>query len=267
MSASARDDIITAQAAIEGYLEAVACKGISLSVRRNFDTYAAIRRRHGDHHLNQAFDPQSVQIGDGDFWVLAENDEGEAVSTYCLRIFLVEDFFSLIRSQALWYGNGPIAVDPTFIVDCEIPPFGGHVAHGGGLWIRRDYRGASKLASLMPRFARAVALRNWPVDHDSAMIRNEPCDTSHLADRKATFMGTRTYGFARVHRLVQGWFPPEGRDALIHLCHSTRAEAMASLRVPLSTAGAKPRVFQFPDFARLSARKVGLRVGRLRAAG
>ena len=220
------------QLAIEGSIVALLEARLSLRVRRNFEAYAAVRRTHGDIHLNQAFDPRETRFGQDDFWLLAENYKGEPIATYCLRRFLVEDFYALIRSQALWFSDRPHLVDPRFIVECAIPPFGGEVSHGGGLWVREDYRGCSRLAIVMPRFARAIALRSRPFDHDSAMIRNDPRDGAKVADRKAAFMGKRIYGFARVHRLVDGWFPPETREAIIYLCHSTRAEAMDSLVVP-----------------------------------
>jgi hypothetical protein len=220
------------QVAIEGSIAALLEARISLRVRRNFETYAAIRRTHGDIHLNQAFDPRETRFGHDDFWMLAENYKGEPIATYCLRRFLVEDFYALIRSQALWFSNRLHLVDPRFNVECAIPPFGGEVSHGGGLWVREDYRGCSRLAIIMPRFARATALRSRPFDHDSGMIRNHPQDGAKVADRKAAFMGKRIYGFARVHRFVDGWFPPEAREAIVYLCHSTRAEAIDSLVVP-----------------------------------
>jgi hypothetical protein len=217
------------QRAIEDTIAALGEAGISLHVRRNFETYAAIRRAYGETHLNQAFDPDEVRLSPDDFWLLAENYKGEAIATYCVRRCLVDDFFSLIRSQALWFSNKPQLIHGDFIVECAIPPFGGEVSHGGGLWVRQDYRGCSRLATLIPRFARAIALRMRPFDHDTGMIRNDPRERSDVADRKASFMGKYVYGFARVHSLVNGWFPPEARRAVIHLCHSTRAEAVASL--------------------------------------
>jgi hypothetical protein len=220
------------QHAIDGYIATLGAAGISLRVRRNFEAYIAIRHHHGDIHLNQAFDPKCVRFGPYDFWLLAESLTGEPLATYCSRRFLVDNFFDLIRSQALWFGNGPRLVDLRFVVECEIPPFGGEVAHGGGLWVREDHRGSSHLAAILPRFARAIALRNRPLDYDSGMIRNDPRDPPKLADRKATFMGIRSYGFGRVRRFVDGWFPPEGRDAIMHLCHSTRAEIVDSLTSP-----------------------------------
>ena len=203
--------------------------GISFHRRNDFDAYRLIRRAHGDIHLNQAFDVQHVKFGAGDFWLLAENENKEPIATYCLRRFAVDDFYDLIRSLTLWFSEPPRPADPRFVVECRIPPFGGEVVHGGGLWIRSDYRGCSRLAEVMPRLARAVALLGQPFDHDTAMIRNEPGERANVAGRKAAYMGTRVYGFARVDRFVDGWFPPEEREAVMHLCHATRAEAIASL--------------------------------------
>jgi hypothetical protein len=110
----------------------VAQTGISIKRRHDFASYTAIRRAHGDRHLNQAFDPLHVTFGKDDFWLLAENERGEEIATYCLRRFIVRDFFDLIRSLALWFSPPPRQVDPRFAIDCAIPPFGGEVIHGGG---------------------------------------------------------------------------------------------------------------------------------------
>ncbi len=222
------------QRAIDGYVEALAAIRISLNVRRNFRDYAAIRHAHGDVRLNQAFDPVFTRFGADDFWLLAQNRAGDPIATYCVRRFIVDDFYSLIRSQALWFG-APRAVDPRFVVECEIPSFGGEVTHAGGLWVREDYRGASReprLSTVMSRLSCAIALQNRPFDHDSAMIRIDPRDPAEVADRKAVSLGVRAYGFARACRFVNGWFPPERREGVMHLCHSTRAEAVASLVTP-----------------------------------
>ena len=211
------------------FFERLAENGIFVDQRDDFDRYAAIRHQHGDQNLNQAFDPQHVKFNRDDFWLLAQNGRGEAIATYCLRRLMVGDFFELIRSLALWSCTSRHPPDPRFVVACEIPPFGGEVVHCGGLWIRNDYRGFARLAVVMPHLARALALRQRPFDHDSAMIRDNPGDRAEMAERKAVFMGQKVYGFARVHRFVDGWFPPEGRNATVHLCHLTRAEAVASL--------------------------------------
>ena len=242
MDLSTSHEVGPVQLTIDESVASLGEAGISLHVRRSFRTYAKIRRTHGDDHLNQAFDPRETCFGDDDFWLLAENHRGDPIATYCLRRLDVEDFYALIRSQALWFSSRSHLVDPRFVVECAIPPFGGEVAHGGGLWVREDYRGYSRLASILPRFARAVALRGRPFDHDSGMIRSDPQDCLEVADRKAAFMGRRIYGFARVHRLVHGWFPPEAREATIYLCHSTRAEAVGSLVLPRVTVQGLPHL-------------------------
>ncbi len=240
MNLLSADESTRIQQAIDAYITALATAGVSLRVRRNFGAYAAIRHAHGDTHLNQAFDPAFTRLGPDDFWLLAQNSGGDPIATYCVRRLIVDNFYDLIQSQALWFGDR-LPVEPRFIVDCAIPAFGGEVAHAGGLWVREDYRGASRrprLSTVMSRLSCALALRSRPFDHDSAMIRIDPRDPPEVADCKASSLGVGAYRFARVCRFVDGWFPPEGRDAVMHLCHSTRDEAVASLATSPSDVAA-----------------------------
>ena len=43
-----------------------------------------------------------------------------------------------------------------------------------------------------------------------------------------------------MHRFVNGWFPPEARNAVMHLCHATRTEALASLFAVRAKSAALP---------------------------
>jgi hypothetical protein len=228
------------QLAIEQYVEGLAAIGLAVRVRRDFDNYVTMRHAQGDTHLNQAFDPAFTCFNSDDFWLLAQNQAREPIASYCVRRLIVEDFYDLVRSQALWFGQ-PGKADPQFAVECDISSFGGEVSHGGGLWVREDYRGAwrqPRLSTVMMCLGRALGLRNRPFDHDSAMILVDPRRAPHgLAGRKAISLAVDGYRFARARPLVNGWFPPEGRAALLYLCHSTRGEALASLTsAPLSVA-------------------------------
>jgi hypothetical protein len=230
------DETTIVQRAIDGCIASLAEAGIALRLRRNFETYAAIRHANGTMHLNQVFDPRHATFGDDDFWLLALDRRGDAIATYCIRRFVADDFYDLIRSQALWFGDRPRATDPRFVVDCAIASFGGEIVHEGGCWVRKDYRGISKrprLSQTISRIARALALRQRPFSYDTGMILNDPRDRPEVTSRKAVSLGIEAYGFAGVHRFVSGWFPPEGRDAIVYLCYSTRAEALASLAPPL----------------------------------
>jgi hypothetical protein len=221
------------QQAIEGYIDTLAEIGIIVRVRRDFDLYVATRRALGDTHLNQAFDPAFTRFKPSDFWLHAQNQDGKLIATYCMRRLVVDDFYGLVRSQALWFGT-PQKTDRHFIVDCDIAPFGGVVSHGGGLWVREDHRGAwrrPRLSTILPRLGCAIGLRDAPFDHESAMILVDPHCPIELVEQKATSLGIGAYRFTRARPLVKGWFPPEGREATVFLCHSTRAEALASLTV------------------------------------
>jgi hypothetical protein len=223
---------VIVQMAIEGYVASLAEAGITLRVRRNFETYAAIRLANGVMHLNQAFDPRYACFGDDDFWLLALDRRGEAIATYCVRRFIADDFYDVIRSQALWFGERSRRVDPRFVVVCTVPAFGGEVIHEGGCWVRKDYRGRTReprLSWVLSRIARAIALRNRAFDYATGMILNDPRDPPEVTSRKAVSLGVEAYGFAGVHRFVNGWFPPERRNATVYLCNSNREEAVASL--------------------------------------
>lgn len=239
------DEFARVQLAIEDYIEALGAIGIVVRVRRDFDDYAAMRRAQGDIHLNQAFDPAFTRFKPDDFWLLAQNQSGEPVASYCVRRLIVENFYDLVRSQVLWFGE-PGATDPRFSLGCEIPAFGGEVSHGGGLWVREDYRGAwrqPRLSTVMTRLGCAIGLRNRPFDHDSAMILINPACPSGIVEQKAASLAVKAYRFARTRPLVDGWFPPEQREAIVYLCHSTRREALASLDArPLSVTARGERL-------------------------
>jgi hypothetical protein len=211
-----------AQRAIEAYSERFIAMGLRLHVLRDFGRYVATRRAHGDHHLNQAFDPAHAQFDRRDFWLLLEERSGDAVATYCTRIFEVENFYHEVQTQRLWFGPKLRLVDQRFVVSCSIPAFGGVVAHDGGMWVRPDCRGGG-ISKVLPRLARALALRNANIDHDCGMFLNAP-DPERLA--------VRNYGYARVELMVDGWFAPEQETAVVHLGHADRSECLASLAEP-----------------------------------
>jgi hypothetical protein len=226
----------TVRVARKSLIRALKINGLSIESGNNFVTYKNVRVVNGDRRLNQAFDPEFTHFDEDDFWIFARNKSGDVIATYCIRYFAVRDFYQLIRSQELWFSKWP---GPSAYLDvqCIIPAFGGEIAHGGGLWVRQDYRGSSRLAFVLPRLGRALALDRRPLDHDTAMIRNDPVDAPQAATRKATFAGIRLYGFARVSRFANGWFPPEGRHTCMYLCHATKAEAIASLSTPIPEFG------------------------------
>jgi hypothetical protein len=253
---SNRDQQTDVQQAIAGTLACLAEAGITVRVKQDFETYAAVRMANGAIHLNQAFDPRHARFGADDFWLLALDRRGEAVATYCVRHVVDDGFYDLIRSSygvirspAPVLGDRPGLADTRFVVARRLPSFGGEIIHEGGCWVRKDHRGRSKqprLSHALSRLARAIALRNRPFAHDTGMILNDPRDPPEVTSRKAVSLGIEAYGFAGLHR-VNGWYPPEGRSATLHLCYSTRTEALASL-APQSPPYAPPQVLRYFEF-------------------
>jgi hypothetical protein len=223
------EEMCGAVQAIDRFMAVLATMNITIEIHRDFSLYASIRRAHGDVHLNQAFDPKYTWFSEYDFWLLARWRNKDVIAACCSRRFITDDFYRLIRTQALWFSRTPSLIKQQLTIDCDIAPFGGEIIYGGGLWVRHDLRGSSRLAFVLPRLGRALSLRERAFDHDTAMILSAAHDSPKAAERKAVFTAKRIYGCARVSRFVEGWFPPEGRKAIMHLCHSTKAEAIASL--------------------------------------
>jgi len=119
--------------AIERFTNVLSSNNISIEIRHDFSLYASIRHNHGDVHLNQAFDPKYTYFDRYDFWILARGLQGDEIATYCVRRFNINDFYQLIRTQALWFSRIPDSIHQQLKIDCEIPPFGGEIIHGGGL--------------------------------------------------------------------------------------------------------------------------------------
>jgi len=222
--------------AIDRLLQLLDSEGISIAKDRDFNLYKGIREQHGERHLNQAFDAEFAEFGPRDFCLFTKNENSETIATYCIRRLITDNFYDLIRSQKLWFSKRPRESSQALMLECEEPAIAGEVAHGGGLWVRPDYRGWSHLAFVLPRLARALSFIECPFDHDTGMIRAAAGEEAKLAERKALFAGNRLYGFSRTIRLVNGWFPPAARPAIVHLCHASGNEVLASLMngIPLS---------------------------------
>src|SRR5215813_11378564 len=117
--------------AVDRFMTMLAATNLSIEIHHDFLLYTSIRHAYGDVHLNQAFDPRYTWFTRHDFWILARDRYGEAIATYCVRRLTIDDFYCLIRTQALWFSRTPDLIDQQLTIDCEIPPFGGEIVHGG----------------------------------------------------------------------------------------------------------------------------------------
>jgi hypothetical protein len=190
---------------------------LSVHVETDFRAFANYRGGVGDGFCYPSFDPARCRIGRADFWLRLVNDAGDTVAANATRIFAdVEDFFQLVRTEALWSDRLPRVVGRSEPV-CSISPFGGVIAHFGGLWVEPSQRGRG-LAKLLPALARGLALRNLSFDFDTSLVF-EPLVGLALGQ----------YQYPRCELVIDGYFPPTGKSERVYLCQMSRAEALTSM--------------------------------------
>lgn len=191
--------------------------GLTVHVEHDFPAFMRYRGAVGDGFCYPSFDPARCRIGPDDFWLRAVDDDGRTVACNATRIFRdVEDFYDLMRSEALWGDRLPRVIgrcEP----DCTIPTFGGVVGHWGGMWVDPSQRGRG-LAKLLPELLRGLMLRNHAIDYETGLVF-EPLVGLALGQ----------YQFARCEKVIDGYFPPSGKPARVYLCHTDRAEALRSV--------------------------------------
>ena len=76
-------------------------------------------------------------------------------------------------------------------------------------------------------------LRNHDIDHETGLVFEGLA--MHGLPRKS-------YGYMRVAKVVDGFFPPTGKPERVYLCHITRGEALQQIREVLAPALATAQV-------------------------
>jgi hypothetical protein len=200
--------------------------GLRPEIEHNFDLFASIRGGVADKWVYPCYDPRLSDTDHDGLWVRAVDRHGQTVATSAARIFETEDFYDLMRSERLWFRAPDHAAPWRCPVECTIPVFGGIVGHAGGTWVHPEWRQRG-LSSLMPKFARALMLRNHDIDHETGLVFEGLA--LHGLPRKS-------YGYMRVAKVVDGFFPPTGKPERVYLCHITRGEALQQIREVLEPA-------------------------------
>jgi hypothetical protein len=191
--------------------------GLSIHIEHDLHAFARLRRRMGDGFCYPSLDPTQCRIGPDAFWLHACDDAGETTAILAARVFAeVDDFYRLMTSETLWWDRRLHPVGRCRPLR-SIPAFGGTVGHSGGMWVSPTQRGRG-LPKLMQGLSRGLQLRNHAIDVDTGLVF-EPLVTFAL----------RQYQYPRCELVIDGYFPPAGKDARVYLCHMTRAEALSSM--------------------------------------
>jgi len=161
------------------------------------------------HGTPTTHDPQLSYLHPGNsFWVYLEDARGEIVAVHGQRLCETRDFINDCLRQTYFQDLTPkIHQDPLDLYpEANDIQLQGRLAFGGGLYIRREWRGKDLL--IFNRCSRTLALRHFDADYVVGALRNSP-------NRWRMALGG--VGYAECSLFVKGSFPgkPESRDTII----------------------------------------------------
>jgi hypothetical protein len=107
--------------------------------------------------------------------IVCRDRDGEIVAIQGERLFRAgrRTLADLVESGAFF--DSDLADPQAEIGRCEITAPGakivsGHISYCGGLWVRSDYR-SLRLASILPRLTRALAVAHWNADYSIGFLK------------------------------------------------------------------------------------------------
>jgi len=229
-------------------------QGVRLRLRPDFDALVALNERNRDSWpaLAPIFDPRHSNLRmDAAFWLDAVDDAGDTVATHAARFFDWQDtnLAHELRSLRAFYEDPAPHIANGEFIEVAAPSASsirGHVAYGGAVWVRPDFRGRG-LAALLPRISRAYAYSRWDTaftwglveekTHAKGLVRaNGPYEVEESVLMRMEFRGDLP--------LLLMWM---GRDAMLSdIAEIVRQATVESWRrmETLSTQRSAPERYQ-----------------------
>jgi hypothetical protein len=210
---------VLSERVLAGAARLLGARGLRLRVHDDLSGWVALLTGSGSADgVNPTFDPRHNAMGSA-FWLAIVDAAGDTVACCAYRVLRDEPLAELIRTGRLWSDAVPLAPFPC-VLPADVPAFRGTVGHIGGLWIRPELRGLD-LSGLLAQTTRAVAVRRYPIDWDTAVFRRAIAEKPRLV---------AAYRFLRIVPCVAGFFPPTGRVEQLHLGYSPRHHVLDRLR-------------------------------------
>jgi hypothetical protein len=192
--------------------------GVSLTVEHDFEEFARLRKMVGDGGCYPSVDPRYSRLDRDAFWLRAVDRNDRLIAFNAERIYRTDDFMALMRSERLWFDRGPRAVSPEYrLIEAALETFGGVVGHGCGMWVHPSVR-RHGISAFLPAYQRAIAIRNYAIDWQTCLA------FADLAKHIRT-----AYGYTRVERVIDGYFPVTGKPAEVYLGRISRDEILGML--------------------------------------
>jgi GNAT superfamily N-acetyltransferase len=219
--AAARDDFDIVQSFIDFSLAWLEDRGYALTVDTDLSNWAAcVAASSADAFVNPAFDPRFSRLSAADSFWLDIRVGSHTIAICAARLFVTDDFLTVMRSQRLWQDEPPPQLGTLAITaPCTMPAIAGHVGHEGGLWVHPEHRKRG-LSVILPHLARALSARQWNVDWQTGVTRQAigECGIAIWA-----------YGMRHVEPCFDGYFPLTQSRERLYLAYVDREELIAGL--------------------------------------
>ena len=212
-------DFMIVQRALDRMADEAIDLGVTIRIETDFDEFARVLRT-ASGWVYPSFDPACARLERDALWLRVTDAEGELVLVYAARVFRCDEFMTLLRNERLWFDRGLRAVSPNYRLlesRFDTPAWGGTVGHGGGLWVDPRARGHG-LSTWAPIYMRALMVRRFDIDWQTNLV------FANMAERSR-----RAYGYTEIERVIDGYFPPTGKDAAVYLSRMSRAEILGQL--------------------------------------
>jgi GNAT superfamily N-acetyltransferase len=217
------------QRCLDRVVEEILLLGLRPELVYDFEEFAALRGAVVPPWVYPSFDPRLSELHSDAHWIRVANQFGDTLGMLASRVFRTADFYELMRDETLWFREPPPGAGTRCVVSGEnLPRISGVVAHAGALWVHPSWRKRG-LSTLIPLFNRAMLLRNFAIDHQTALV---------FEGMAASGLPRNGYGFPRVEKVIEGFFPPTGKAERVYLCEINRAEILERMRRVLAPAAA-----------------------------
>lgn len=228
------NEYVMIQSSIDLISSELSRTGMHVTIEDDFAGWAAfMETAPGIASVSSTFDPRHSNVAPTNaFWIAIRDADDAVIGCDCLRLFETDDFIELIRSYRLFFDRKPVLWHHPLrlLVPRDMPQLAGRVVYVGGLWVSPDHRG-SKLSTIMPRLARAFCLRHFAMDWLVGFVRDSP-------GRAA--MGRERFGSMQSVPCINGYFPPQNRDAAYRLNYTSRWQALEQIRALAEAAEPQP---------------------------
>ena len=214
-------DFASVQRYVDAIIDKMAEHHLSVVIERDFlALYNFLKSRRGAF-VYPTFNPYESNLGRESFWLRVVDADGATVASHAQRVFVVDDFCSLIRSGSLWFALGtPMDPERTELT-APGQALSGCIAHAGSLWVDPEHR-KKGLSVWLPYLSRLACLRNYSPDFFSALVFEKMATSGVPA---------KFYGYTHVEPILRGFFPPTGTDEHVFLCYMNCRDAIDKIRL------------------------------------